>query len=81
MRRPIGSRVGRVAYGTLIALLYAFLLLPVAIVVIASFNAGNYLRFPPQGFSLRWFRHFAETASFTRSSSSSFPTSIFSISA
>lgn len=67
MRRPIGLRVGRVAYGTLIALLYAFLLLPVAIVVIASFNAGNYLRFPPQGFSLRWFRHFAETASFTRS--------------
>ncbi|HEV8439702.1 MAG TPA: ABC transporter permease [Methylomirabilota bacterium] len=37
---------------------YAFLLLPLAIVVVAAFNAGNYFTFPPQGFSLKWFANF-----------------------
>ncbi|MER5173465.1 ABC transporter permease [Thioclava kandeliae] len=34
---------------------YAFLLAPIVIVVLASLNAGNFLTFPPQGLSLRWF--------------------------
>lgn len=33
---------------------FVVLLLPVLIVVLAGLNAGNYLTFPPQGFSLRW---------------------------
>lgn len=38
--------------------IYAFLLLPLVIVVAAAFNAGNYFTFPPQGFSLKWFANF-----------------------
>ena len=34
-------------------LVYAFLLAPILVVVGASFNAGNFLTFPPQGLSLR----------------------------
>lgn len=36
--------------------MYFFLLAPIIIVVIAAFNSGEYLKFPPEGFSLRWFR-------------------------
>lgn len=32
------------------------LLLPSLLVVIMSFNAGEYITFPPQGFSLRWYK-------------------------
>lgn len=38
----------------LVALLYAFLLLPILITVSVSFNAVNQSKFPPLGFSLRW---------------------------
>jgi putative spermidine/putrescine transport system permease protein len=41
-----------------VAAVYAFLLLPLAIVILAAFNAGNFLTFPPQGFSLKWFANF-----------------------
>jgi putative spermidine/putrescine transport system permease protein len=37
---------------------FVYLLLPVAIVVMAGLNAGNYLTFPPQGLSLRWVQSF-----------------------
>ncbi len=37
------------------AVLFAFLLLPVAIVVLASFSSTAYLTIPPQGLTLRWF--------------------------
>ena len=36
-------------------LAYVFLLLPTVIVVLAAFNGGEYLHFPPDGFSLKWF--------------------------
>ncbi|WP_199671987.1 ABC transporter permease [Pseudooceanicola sediminis] len=36
-------------------LVYVFLLAPILVVVLASLNAGNFLTFPPQGLSLRWF--------------------------
>jgi putative spermidine/putrescine transport system permease protein len=42
----------------LVAGVYVFLLLPMVIVVLAAFNAGNYFTFPPQGFSLKWFANF-----------------------
>jgi len=50
-----------------VVLLYGFLLAPIAIVVLAALNSGAYLRFPPEGFSLRWFAAFARSRSFTRS--------------
>ncbi|MSP87333.1 MAG: ABC transporter permease [Alphaproteobacteria bacterium] len=49
---------GRAAYLTSVAAVYVFLMLPISIVVIASFNSGKYLRFPPEGFSLRWYAQF-----------------------
>ena len=42
------------------SLVYAFLLAPIVIVVLASLNAGNFLTFPPQGLSLRWFWTFLD---------------------
>ncbi|WP_198666210.1 ABC transporter permease [Tropicimonas sp. IMCC34043] len=41
-------------------LVYGFLLAPIVIVVLASLNAGNFLTFPPQGLSLRWFWTFLQ---------------------
>lgn len=41
-------------------LVYVFLLAPIAVVVLASLNAGNFLTFPPQGLSLRWFWTFLQ---------------------
>ena len=34
---------------------YLLLLAPALVVLIVSFSAGNYLNFPPPGFSLRWY--------------------------
>lgn len=47
-------------------LIYAFLLAPILIVVGASFNAGNFLTFPPQGLSLRWYVTFFNNEVFMR---------------
>ncbi|ATU72762.1 ABC transporter permease [Komagataeibacter rhaeticus] len=45
---------------------YFFLLAPILVVVLASFNAGAFLTFPPQGLSLRWYRTFFHNAVFLR---------------
>lgn len=34
---------------------YVFLLAPLAVVTVLSFSSGQYLSFPPPGFSLRWY--------------------------
>ena len=47
-----------------IAIIYAFLLMPILLVVVNSFNASELLTFPPEGFSLRWYRAFADSDSF-----------------
>lgn len=47
-------------------LVYAFLLAPIFVVVAASFNAGNFLTFPPQGLSFRWYVVFFENEVFMR---------------
>lgn len=58
-----GRSLGGWGLGLTVALLYLFLLGPIVIVVAAAFNAGEYLRFPPQGFSLRWFVRFTQSPS------------------
>jgi len=50
-----------------VTLIYLFLLLPIVIVVLAALNAGNYLAFPPQGLSVRWFVRAAQTTPFVTS--------------
>ena len=59
-----GTRLGRLMFLGFVALGYVFLLLPIAVVVLASFNSGAYLRFPPEGFSLRWYAAFFNNAPF-----------------
>ncbi|TSD90567.1 ABC transporter permease [Mycobacterium sp. KBS0706] len=50
-RRPI-------LFPVFCGLVYAFLLAPILVVVGASFSAGAFLAFPPQGLSLRWYEAF-----------------------
>lgn len=47
-------------------LIYFFLLLPIGVVVGASLNAGEFLTFPPQGLSLRWYVTFFNNEVFMR---------------
>jgi putative spermidine/putrescine transport system permease protein len=58
---------GRTSLKVIVFLLYGFLLAPILIIVLAAFNAGEYLTFPPQGFSLRWFEKFFNSGPFVRS--------------
>jgi putative spermidine/putrescine transport system permease protein len=44
-----------------VSAVYVFLIAPIVIVVLAALNAGDYLAFPPQGLSLRWFVRAAQT--------------------
>lgn len=68
-RRP--ARVSRpalrrLAMGGTVALIYVFLLAPILIVVVTSFNATARNAFPPVGFSLRWYGEFLASQSFMR---------------
>jgi len=47
--------VSRAAHWLMIALLFAFLLAPVVMVVPMSFSADRFLIWPPSGYSLRWY--------------------------
>jgi len=55
---------GRIALLGLVSAIYAFLLVPTAIVVVVSLNAAEYLSFPPTGISLRWYRAFFAAGQF-----------------
>lgn len=61
------ERIERALRLTPVIGLYVFLVAPVLIVLLSAFNAGNYLTFPPQGLSLRWFEHFLESPILIRS--------------
>ncbi len=49
-----------------------YLLAPLAIVVVISFSAGEFLQFPPPGLSLRWYGHLFSDANWTDSIGVSF---------
>ena len=58
-----GSRIGRMAYLAVCALIFAFLIAPILVIVPLSFNAQPYftftegmLRLDPEAWSLRWYR-------------------------
>ena len=61
------TRAGRALFLGFVAAAYGFLLLPLGVVVLASFNSGELLTFPPQGFSLRWYSHFFNNEPFVNS--------------
>jgi putative spermidine/putrescine transport system permease protein len=58
------TRAVRYFWGLLLALLYGFLLLPLVVVVFSSVSAGQVLRFPPEGFSLKWYARFFSDETF-----------------
>src|SRR5260370_30393478 len=64
MATSLRVRVGRAVFLAVVAAVYGFLLLPLVIVILASFNAGRLLTFPPKGFSLRWYGHFFNSQPF-----------------
>ncbi len=59
------SYLRRVALGVTVTAIYAFLLTPILIIVFSSFNPTTANTFPPEGFSLRWYRAFLDSRSFT----------------
>src|SRR5471030_1644576 len=61
-RRPFDA--GGAAYLALNIVLLAFLLLPIAIVVVFALNPTPYIQFPPVGVSLRWFEKFFASRDF-----------------
>ncbi|MCL2893189.1 ABC transporter permease [Brenneria tiliae] len=61
-RRRIAA--GRVAWHALIALIYLFLLAPIIVVLIISFDTRQYLSFPPESFSWGSYRKVIDNAEF-----------------
>ena len=55
---------GHAAYLTLNGAIVAFLLLPIAVVIIFALNPTPYIAFPPVGVTLRWFVKFFTSAEF-----------------
>src|ERR1700741_1280303 len=61
-RRP-GAGSGRAVLRLASGLVFAFLMLPLLVLFPISFSSGTYLRFPPPGFSLKWYaRYFADVS-------------------
>lgn len=57
-------KLDRFIYLFFVSGVYLFLITPLVIVLIAAFNSGKYLAFPPEGFSLKWFKHFFQSQPF-----------------
>lgn len=53
-RRPL-HRIVDLLWWVVIAAAYLVVLAPIAVLLLAAFDAGNVFRFPPQSFSWRWF--------------------------
>jgi putative spermidine/putrescine transport system permease protein len=56
--------VPRLAFRTLVVLLYFFLLSPLLITVVISFSTDPFLGFPPSGWGFRWYLEVARNAQF-----------------
>ncbi|WP_339948210.1 ABC transporter permease [uncultured Albimonas sp.] len=61
-----GVSLGWAAVSTWAVLVYVFMFLPVAVVVLLSFNASQFGAFPMTGFSFRWFVELAENEAILR---------------
>src|ERR1700710_1559941 len=59
------DRYGRVTLWTLCVLLLVFLIAPIVVVMITSFNDSMYLEFPPRLLSLRWYMSFFSSPRWT----------------
>jgi len=54
-QRSLPGRPARILAAAFIVGVYVFLLAPILLIVLLSLNAGEFLAFPPQGISLRWY--------------------------
>ena len=63
-RSSIG--VGRFVLSSFSWLVLLYLLIPLAVIVGASFTTSPYLRFPPEGFTLHWYGQFLKDTSYLR---------------
>jgi putative spermidine/putrescine transport system permease protein len=57
-------KLARALAAAIIVVTVVYMLAPLLVVVGASFSAGGYLVFPPQGFSLRWYAVILESESY-----------------
>lgn len=55
-----GAGAGRIALRFACGLIFVFLMLPLVVLFPISFSSGNYLRFPPPGFSLKWYARYLD---------------------
>lgn len=58
------ASIGQPAFRLLVFLLYVFLLAPLLVVVVISFSSNPFLSFPPEGFTLDWYRTLPEKTVF-----------------
>lgn len=63
----LSDRLGRGALLGASAFALAFLAFPLLVVIAISFTTTEYLKFPPVGFTLRWYEAFFTDASFVQS--------------
>lgn len=64
-RRPGRRASRRLGLGFVTAIILAFLLVPIALIFPVSFTDSLYLRFPPSGFSLQWYRELIDSTYWT----------------
>lgn len=69
----------RVAFGTSVASVYAFILSPVVFVVWIAFFSNEIIAFPPEGYTTRWFYNALETRAFARGFVLSFQVALFAM--
>jgi putative spermidine/putrescine transport system permease protein len=70
--RPPGGRLGRTVLWAFCLLVVLFLLAPIAVIVVVSFNDAPNFSFPPEVWSLRWYRALVASEGWRRSAWLSF---------
>ncbi|MFH1740638.1 MAG: ABC transporter permease [bacterium] len=53
-----GGKIQKIMAAAFIMIMYVFLLAPIVVVILMSFNSALYLSFPPEGLSLRWYESY-----------------------
>ncbi|KZX97193.1 MULTISPECIES: ABC transporter permease [unclassified Sulfitobacter] len=77
MNHRIQSKVAWTLMYVFAILVLAFTLLPILMIFPFAFNSAEYLAFPPQGFSLRWFWSFFSEPTWVNASLKSLEVAVF----
>lgn len=70
------DRRGRLILYILCGLFFAYIVLPIFIVIPISFSSSSYLKFPPESFSLRWYKSYIHKEAWTSATWLSFKVAI-----